>query len=266
MLITGASRGIGLALVAVFSHAGYDVIACHRSIECPEELACLKCSPLHLDVTNQQSINNAMQKLSAIDVLINNAGYAVAGTVEEVDITQAKDMFDVNVWGLIRVAKAVIPIMRSQKSGLIVNMSSIAGHLSHDGMGIYSASKHSVEALTDALALELKPFGIRVIDIEPSAVATDFGSSSLKGREVLENKQSPYASMYAAMRKDFANLHQGMDRNDLAKEILTIITSPNSPRHNPVGSAVFLKRLDKFAPQLLKNHLENKIIKERWKQ
>lgn len=261
VLITGASRGLGLSLAKVFSQGGYKVFATYFSSI--GELSSIACTPMYLDVSSD-AVKAALQNLK-IDVLINNAGYAVAGAVEEVDIDLAKKMFEVNVWGVIRMCQAVIPTMRVQKSGLIVNISSIAGHLSHDGMGVYAASKHALEALTDSMALELKLFGITVIDIEPQAMVTDFGSSSLQGKETIANVHSPYAPMYKTMLNDLKNLHLGMKSNKAAREILNIVESKNPPRHNPLGNAVFLKRLDKFAPQMLKSHLENKILKERWK-
>jgi NADP-dependent 3-hydroxy acid dehydrogenase YdfG len=157
VLITGCSTGIGRAAAGAFVAAGYRVVATARD---PETLAGLGAAlTWRLDVTDRTSIQVAvdatLERLGRIDVLVNNAGYAMRGAVEEVDVSAVRNMFDTNVLGMIRMVQAVAPVMRRQRAGRIVNVGSLAGKLGGPANGTYAASKHAVEALNDAMRWEL---------------------------------------------------------------------------------------------------------------
>ena len=176
VLITGCSSGIGRDLAQRLAQAGYTVVATARNVKSIESLdADLK---LSLDVTQAESIQTAveatLQKFGRIDVLINNAGYAQVGAIEELSDEQIQQMYDVNVFGVMRMVRAVVPYMRKQNAGQIINISSIAGKVVTPVNGAYSSTKFALEAISDALRLELEPFNIQVILIEPGAIKTHF--------------------------------------------------------------------------------------------
>ena len=211
VLITGCSTGIGRDLVEKLVQAGYKVVATARDVNALSDLpAALK---LPLDVTRPESIQYAIGQIirhfGSIDVLVNNAGYAVRGAVEEVPVAQAQQMFDTNVFGIMRMVQAVLPHMRKQKSGRIINISSVSGKLVTPANGLYSASKFALEGLSDALRPELAPFGIEVILIEPGSIKTPFHRTvEAQGQPIFSNPTSPYQPLYrqceqvtAAMRR-----------------------------------------------------------------
>lgn len=154
---------------------------------------------LPLDVTNDMEIHDgvsaAIERFGRIDVLVNNAGYGYFGTQEEGELAEIRKMFETNVFGLIAVSQAVIPHMRRQRSGVIVNLSSMAGRMATPRGGFYQASKWSVEALSEAQSLELSSFGIRVIVIEPGSYETDFSPRSAKRAPAENDPNSPYADI-----------------------------------------------------------------------
>lgn len=199
VLITGCSTGIGRDLAQRLTKANYTVVATARRVDVLADLpATLK---LPLDVTQPASIDEAvartLQRFGRIDVLINNAGYALLGALEEVTDEQVQQMFDVNVFGTLRLVQAVVPQMRLQGAGRIINISSIAGKLSAPANGTYSASKFALEALSDALRLELIPFGIQVVVVEPGAIKTHFDETALAhAQNILSNSASPYRRLY----------------------------------------------------------------------
>jgi NAD(P)-dependent dehydrogenase (short-subunit alcohol dehydrogenase family) len=199
IFITGCSTGIGWDLAKHLSGAGYQVAATARNVNALKDLpAALK---LPLDVTDndsvQQAVAGTIEQLGRIDVLVNNAGYALMGALEEISIEQVQQMFDVNLFGVLRMIQRVTPHMRAQCSGRIINISSIAGKLSTPVNGAYSASKFAVEALSDALRVELEPFGIHVIVVEPGAIKTNFEDTAhAHTREILANASSPYQPLY----------------------------------------------------------------------
>lgn len=199
VLITGCSTGIGRATATILAASGYMVVATARRSDEIENIGVAITQPL--DVTDDASIASAvgaaLERYGRIDVLINNAGYAIRGAVEEVDLEAAKRMFDVNVNGIIRMIRAVAPSMRLQGSGRIVKIGSIGGKLAGPANGTYAASKHAVEALSDAMRWELTPFGIEVILIEPGEIKTDFLETALRSSSSLLDRQvSPYAALY----------------------------------------------------------------------
>jgi len=174
VLITGANSGFGLLTAETFDKAGHTVFAGYRN---PDRLSGLtapkarglEIEPVLLDVTSLPTIQEAIARATQdrpIDVLINNAGYELIGAVDEVSQENAQRQFDTNVMGLLRIVRAVSPAMRGRRSGVIVNLSSMVGWMSAPYAGLYSASKHAIEALSEAMWFELQPFGVRVVVIE----------------------------------------------------------------------------------------------------
>ena len=178
-LITGASSGFGRELVKVAAKNGNKVFATARKLESIQDLKENYDSVeiLQLDVTDQASVDAAAKAAGNIDILVNNAGIGAVGAIEEQTIEQAKQLFEVNVWGLARVTQAFLPMFRAQKSGHIINISSVAGIFSMPGFGFYCASKHAVEALTDALGGELAEYNVHVTAVEPGAFNTSFAKN-----------------------------------------------------------------------------------------
>jgi NAD(P)-dependent dehydrogenase (short-subunit alcohol dehydrogenase family) len=223
VLITGCSTGIGRDLAMRLSQAGYCTVATARNPETLEDLpATLK---LGLDVTQADSVNEAVartvKRFGRVDVLVNNAGYALRGALEEVPVEDVQQMFDVNVFGVLRMVRAVAPHMRAQRSGRIINISSIAGKLSTPANGSYSASKFALEALSDALRLELAPFGIQVIVVEPGAIKTHFDETAqTHAVTILANARSPYQPLYQLSDQFAASMRQGEPGPEIVSEVI----------------------------------------------
>ncbi len=220
VLITGCSTGIGRDAAARLSNAGYCVVATARK---PETLADLPAAlKLPLDVTQAESVHAAvdstLERFGRIDVLVNNAGYAVRGAIEETSETDVQQMFDTNVFGVLRLIRAVASHMRERKSGRIVNISSIAGKRSTPANGTYSASKFALEALSDALRVELAPFGIQVIAIEPGSIKTHFiETAAAHTPESASSSASPYRTLY----RQSEQLADSMQKNQSGPEVVS---------------------------------------------
>ena len=179
ILVTGASSGIGYDAAEAFARQGHRVYAAARRVERMEPLKALGVVPLRMDVTDEASleagVRTVLEAEGRIDALVNNAGYGYFGAIENVPLEEARRQLEVNVFGLARLCQLVIPCMREQGSGRIVNISSVAGKAVLYFGGWYHVSKFSVEALSDALRMELKPFGIDVSMIEPGGIKTNWG-------------------------------------------------------------------------------------------
>lgn len=179
ILLTGASSGIGYGTAVALAQQGHQVFAAARRVERMEPLRQYGIVPLKMDVTDEKSMQQCVQAVldqaGRIDVLINNAGYGYFGAVENVPMDDARDQLEVNVFGLARLCQLVLPTMRAQHSGRIINIASVAGRSVFYYGGWYHVSKYAVEALSDALRMELKPFGIDVVIIEPGAIKTNWG-------------------------------------------------------------------------------------------
>ena len=180
VLITGASSGIGFQAARELARAGHTVYAGARRVERMRPLRALGVAPVALDVTDQDACTGVVETIMAeegrIDVLVNNAGYGSFGAVEDVDLTEARRQIEVNVLGLAALTRAVLPHMRARRSGTIINMSSMGGRLVTFMGGWYHATKYAVEALSDALRMEVADFGIDVVLIEPGGIRTDWGT------------------------------------------------------------------------------------------
>ncbi len=209
VLITGATDGLGRAAALLLAEKGYRVFAAGRSTEKRAELdrlAATKKLPLEtleLDVCNDSSVSRAvkhiLQKAANIDVLINNAGVGLMAVTEELKLDDLRRLYETNIFGLLRVTQAILPHMRERKAGRILMLSSVAGILTPPTYGAYSSSKHAVEALSNALRLELYPFNIEVILIEPGYIMTNFQQTAkeLAQSYVEGSTISPYAKIYS---------------------------------------------------------------------
>ena len=198
VLITGCSSGIGRAAALGFTAAGYEVIATARRAATLDDLQVAQ--RLVVDVSSPESIEAAIAQAGEIDVLINNAGWTIWGPVEEVKVEDAKRLFDVNVWGTVRMFQAVAPQMRSRGRGLVINVSSLAATSTRSFLGFYSASKAAVARFTEAMHNELLPYGARACAIELAGVLSNFPDNRL----VVEARDSGYAQAFAEMRERIA--------------------------------------------------------------
>jgi NADP-dependent 3-hydroxy acid dehydrogenase YdfG len=182
VLITGCSSGIGHATAERLAADGWKVYATARRPEVITDLKDKGCETLALDVTDEQSMSAAVTAVTeaegAVGVLVNNAGYSQSGAVESVPLDQIRRQFETNVFGLVRMCQLVLPGMREQSWGKIVNIGSMGGRLTFPGGGIYHATKYSVEALSDALRFEVRGFGVDVILVEPGLIVTSFGETA----------------------------------------------------------------------------------------
>lgn len=195
VLITGASSGIGYDAAQKLAELGNKVYGGARRVELMKGLVKYGVTPLKLDVTDEASLKAAVDRIideqDRIDVLINNAGYGSYGPIEYVSIDEAKRQLDVNLLGVARLVKLVLPVMREQHEGKIINISSMGGRLTAKFGGWYHASKYAIEAFSDALRMETKPFGVKVVIIEPGAIKSNWGK--ITAEHLIDSaKGSPY--------------------------------------------------------------------------
>ena len=207
-IITGASSGIGSAAALSLLSQGFTVYGAARRIDRLEALASQGVKPLALDVTDaksmQDGIANVLASSGRIDVLVNNAGYGSYGAIEDVSQEEAKRQFDVNVFGAMELTKLVLPQMRKQGSGRIINISSVGGRGVGPFGGWYHGTKFALEALSDSLRMELKPFGIDVVVVEPGGIESEFLGIAATGLEAISG-QGPYADRVKAMLASFTD-------------------------------------------------------------
>ena len=240
--ITGASTGFGREFVLQLAALGQRVVATARRPEQIADLASGTTLAVALDVTNPASIDSAVQaalaKFGRIDVLINNAGYGLAGAVEEATEAEYMPVFETNVFGLIRLTRAVLPHLRAQRSGSIVNLSSIGGLIGSAGWAFYNASKFAVNGFSEGLAAELAPLGIHVLIVEPGPFRTDFlGRSGVEAAQRIPDYDGT-AGKTRAYFHDQAGKQPG-DPVRAVAAILEAVASPNPPRHLVLGKLAF---------------------------
>jgi NADP-dependent 3-hydroxy acid dehydrogenase YdfG len=214
VLITGCSSGIGHATAQRLASEGWTVYATARRPDTLSDLEAAGCKTLPLDVTDEASMSAAVNAViaaeGAVGVLINNAGYSQSGAVESVPLDQVRRQFETNVFGLIRMCQLVLPGMRDQHWGRIVNLSSVGGRLTFPGGGLYHGSKYAVEAISDALRFEVQGFGVEVIVIEPGLIVTNFG-------ETAAGSVGETAGPYADFNRDVARAIEDVYHGPLAK-------------------------------------------------
>jgi NAD(P)-dependent dehydrogenase (short-subunit alcohol dehydrogenase family) len=240
--ITGASRGLGALIAKAALADGNAVVAAGRNVAAIAEHlghspALL---PVALDVTDEaqakSAVEAAVEKFGRIDVLVNNAGFGLLGAIEESSDADVRRMYDTNVFGLLNITRAVLPVMRSQRSGHVINMSSIGGYRSGPGFGAYSSTKFAVEGLTEALYAELKPLGIHATVVEPGYFRTDFldKSSLVVAREVIED----YEQTSGNVRRVAASLNHNQPGNPdkLAAAMVELVDAQTPPLRLPLGT------------------------------
>ena len=246
VLITGASSGIGRATAELLAGRGHRVFGGVRGPATTRPLAGVELVPL--DVRDQASVKACVEEVLSragrIDVLINNAGVNLVGAIEETSIGQAQALFDTNVIGVLRMIQAVLPGMRRQGAGQIVNISSILGFLPAPFMGVYASTKHAVEGLSESLDHEVRGFGIRVVLIEPPYTRTNLDASAAQAEGRID--------VYAAQRRRTAaaitqNTNSAPEPRIVAEEVLRSIEGSHRMRR-PIGQAALLSWLRRLLP------------------
>jgi NAD(P)-dependent dehydrogenase (short-subunit alcohol dehydrogenase family) len=252
-LITGASRGLGRAIAEEVLARGENVIAAIRSVADLDDLAAKFPETLltvAMDATDGASMSNAvdsaLKKWPVIDILINNAGTGMHGAIEEVSHEETQRTFEINVFGLLRMTRTVLPIMRRQGSGHIINISSVAGLVAAPGTGIYAATKFAVEGASESLAHELTPLGIQVTLIEPGPFRTDFYGSSFKKAKTTIADYALTAGKRSSTLREGSGQQPG-DPRKAAKAICDIGGSPDAPLRLLLGNVAVDLVKDRYA-------------------
>lgn len=210
VLITGCSTGIGRATAEHLAAAGHTVYATARRVESISDLEAKGCRLLALDVTDEASMSAAVAAIDGpVDALINNAGYSQGGPVEEVPIDEVRRQFETNVFGLVRMCQLVLPGMREQRSGRIVNISSMGANFVFPGGGFYHATKYAVDALSDALRFEVAGFGVEVVIVQPGLIVTNFGETAAGSAEAATAGDGPYGKFNATLAKATRDVYAG---------------------------------------------------------
>lgn len=262
ILITGGSSGIGKKVGEFLQDKGHIVYGTSRN---PEKITNSKIKLVALDVRNVDSIQKAIAEIIAIekrlDVVINNAGVGITGPLEEIPTDEIRNNFETNVFGPIEVMKAALPQMRSQKQGLIINVTSIAGYMGLPFRSVYSSSKAALEILTEAIRMEVKSFGIQITNVAPGDFATDIAARRFHAPVI---KNSPYEKIYGqqlATINDHVN--DGSDPIEMAKAIHQIINTEVPKVHYKVG--VFMQKFSIFLKRILPDTVYEKILMNHYK-
>ena len=268
-LVTGCSSGIGLETAVALAREGHFTFATMRNLKKVEALEKivkdenLPISILELDVDNKESMDNAIEKImeqkGRIDTLVNNAGWGMWGTVEDVSIDEFKEQFETNFFSIVRMIQKIAPIMRKQKSGSIVNVSSVAGRIGFPVSPAYISSKFALEGLSDCLRFELSPFGINVITIEPGVIKTNFfDSMKMAKRSDSNSVYNDITSKVISGVKMMAEM--GTDPKEVANAILKSINDKNPlPRYIVGNDAMMFLEAKKMKTDI---EFENYIKKE----
>jgi NAD(P)-dependent dehydrogenase (short-subunit alcohol dehydrogenase family) len=245
-LVTGSSSGMGFTTAVMLARAGIHTYASMRNLKKSKtitDLADKENLPLQviqLDVNDDKSVNDAIAKIvtekERIDVLVNNAGYGLFGSIEDVSIEEMKAQFETNFFGVMRVTQLVLPIMRKQKSGTIVNVSSVGGRISLPVLSAYNSTKFALEGLSESMSYELEPFGIKVVIIEPGVIRTNIMNSSIFAKKAQDPK-SPYFSLIQKVENNFKLMMENKSSppEEVAKVILVALTSKNPQLRYTVG-------------------------------
>ena len=270
-LVTGSSSGIGFETSLLLARNGFHTFASVRNPERAKAIIGvsdkgeLPIQVVELDVNSDKSVNAAINKIkdeaNRIDVVVNNAGYSLIGALEDLSMDEIKEQFETNLFGTIRVIKAVLPIMREQHAGTIVNVSSMAGRVGFPLFPAYSSTKFALEGVSESLRLETDPLGIKIVLIEPGTIKSNFASNAIVGKKATE-PSSPYASSIETLLKSTTRfINQGTPAEEVAKVILNAVTIDDPELRYLVGNdAIQMIEARKAMPDqefgtLVKQHL-----------
>lgn len=262
VLITGGSSGIGKS-IGEFLHAkGFVVYGTSRN---PEKVSNSVFPLVALDVRNADSIKTAVNKVietsGRLDIVINNAGVGITGPLEEIPIEEIKNNFETNFFGPIEVMKAVLPQMRKQKSGLIINITSIAAYMGLPYRSVYSASKGALELITEALRMEVKQFGIEITNVAPGDFATNIASGRYHAPVLKDSVyEKAYGNTLAAMNE---HVDAGSNPNEMAEAVFKIIQKDKPKVHYKVG--VFMQKFSIVLKRTLPDKVYEKILMNHYK-
>ena len=248
-LVTGVSSGIGQATVILLANRGFRVFGTMRNPTEPNE-SLQNVEVVQLDVRDEESVRSGVRavldRAGRIDALVNNAGYALIGSSEETSIEEARDLFETNFFGVLRMSRAVLPIMRGQGYGRIVNVGSVVGFVPAPYQAVYAASKHALEGYSESLDHEVRRFRVRVSVIEPGFTRTKMSQNSQVAQQPLEVYANERNGVLQAVRE---SIEHGADPGVVASVILEALTSRSARLRYPAGGeAKFLRLLRKFAP------------------
>jgi NAD(P)-dependent dehydrogenase (short-subunit alcohol dehydrogenase family) len=238
-VVTGSSSGIGHEISLILARNNFVTYATMRNLQKSSNLKSIaegEKLPLHfmqLDVTDENSIRNAIEKIhnesGRIDVLVNNAGYALVGAFEDLAIDEIKTQYETNVFGLIRTTQAVLPIMRKQRSGLIINISSGAGRFGYPTGSAYVSTKFAVEGLSESMSYELEPFGIKTVIIEPGMIKTNFHNAVMVAKKS-QDPNSPYTQLMEGMENGLTKMIENGSTPEYVAEIVNHAISNENPK------------------------------------
>jgi len=248
-LVTGSSSGIGFETALRLARNGFNTYASMRNLEKSNNITQiagkekLPLQVIRLDVNDDISVKEAIEKIVAenqrIDVLVNNAGYGLFGALEDLSIEEIKAQFETNFFGVIRVTQQVLPVMRKQKSGTIVNVSSVGGRIGIPSLSAYHATKFALEGLSESMSYELEPFGIGVVLIEPGFIRTNIMNSSIIAKKAQDPK-SPYFPLTQQLERSFKSAMENTSASsppeEVAKVILQAVTSHTPKLRYAVGN------------------------------
>lgn len=268
VIVSGATSGMGYETAKLLAQRDHQVFAGYRSDTGLEALQQLvtefgnKVVPVELDVQRSESVDAAVASVirisGGIDALVNNAGYGLIASVEDGSDTEFFRQFDVNVFGVLRLARACIPFMREARSGVIINVSSFLGHVGLPLLTHYNASKYAVEGITDSLRLELKPFGIRVHTVAPGLFRTDFVSRGLAANSKTTGESSPYESIALKILPAVARkISEGPHPIGVATAVAQVLEQADSPIRVPVGEEAIVA--DEWKHNLNPEAFEKKV-------
>ncbi|MBE2212386.1 MAG: SDR family NAD(P)-dependent oxidoreductase [Opitutaceae bacterium] len=249
-LVTGASSGIGREIAQLLAQRGARVFGTARNPRSASPVAGVEL--VRMDVTDDASVNEAIQgivqKAGPIEILVNNAGYGLTGALEETTVQEARDQFETNFFGVLRVTNAVLPRMRQAGYGRIVNISSVVGFIPAPFMGMYTASKHALEGYTETLDHEVRQFGVRAALVQPFYTKSNINQNEKTAQTRLE----AYAVNRQRVHEVVANgIKNGDDPQLVAETAWRAVTSTSPRLRYPVGKGVLLSRLRRFAPAAL---------------
>jgi NAD(P)-dependent dehydrogenase (short-subunit alcohol dehydrogenase family) len=238
-IVTGCSSGIGHEISLILARNGFTTYATMRNLQKGSDLKSIaedEKLPLHfaqLDVTDENSVKKAIQTIhdeaGRIDILVNNAGYGLTGAFEDLSLDEIKTQYETNVFGLIRTTQSVLPIMRKQRSGLIVNISSGAGRFGFPTGSAYVSTKFAVEGLTESMSYELEPFGIKVTLIEPGVIKTNFFNSSVLAKKS-QDPNSPYATLMKGMEDSVDKMMENASTPQYVAEVVLHAVTNENPK------------------------------------